>query len=116
MKKFLKSMDNTHQIYKLFIFYILNLWDILFTQFFIFKMPDLFVEVNPFLKPIINDSPALLLKIIIPLLISLYWSKRYMNSQDKNKKRANNVLNCIILVFIIINALHMFNMYLYISL
>lgn len=115
MFKFLKSIDTIDQNYKLFIFYILNLLDILFTQFFVFTMPDVFKEANPFLKNIINTHTALILKILIPLFLVIYWQKRFNSSTHKDKIRANYAINFILFSFSLINLLHLVNLILYIS-
>lgn len=114
MLKLFKSTEITFQRYKLLLFYILNLLDILFTQFLIFTMPDLFTEVNPFLEPIITSHLGLLFKVLVPIFLIIYWNKRYLAANYNQKKRANILLNLIILVYIGINLLHAFNMLLYI--
>lgn len=110
----IKSTNITDQKFKLLTFYILNLLDILFTQFLIFNMPDVFVEINPALAPIINSYQSLLLKVIVPIIIMIYWNFRYLKASEKERKRANLVLNIILIAFASINLLHVFNLTLYI--
>lgn len=116
MLYFIKTTDITIQRFKLFILYILNLKDILFTQFVFFNMPDVFFEANPVLAPIIHTHYALLAKVIIPAFVFIYWDKRYIKATEKERKTANIVINCLIFAFILINLLHAFNLILFASL
>lgn len=116
MIKFIKSTDVTIQRYKLFFFYILNIWDILFTQFVIIKMPDVFVEINPFMAPIIETEYALFLKVVIPALLLIFWNYKYTKASDKQKKTANVFINIIIVCFILINLLHLSNLIIFATL
>lgn len=109
MIDFIKSTDITIQRYKLFFFYILNVWDILFTQFTIIKMPDVFVEINPIMQPIITTQYALLLKVFIPALVLLFWNNKFSKASTKERKTANISLNIITVCFIAINILHLVN-------
>lgn len=111
MTNFIKSTDTIIHKYKLFIFYILNLTDILFTQFVMLKMPDLFFEANPFLAPIIHTHYALLLKVFVPAILLWYWSTRFEKATLKEKKVANISINTLTFIFLIINVFHLLNVF-----
>lgn len=110
MIKLIKSTDVTIQRYKLFFFYILNIWDILFTQFVIIKMPDVFVEINPIMAPIIETEYALFIKVLVPALLLIFWNYKYTRASDKQRKTANVFMNIITTCFILINLLHLSNL------
>lgn len=109
MTHFIKSTDIVIQRYKLLFFYILNIWDILFTQFVVTQMPDVFVEINPIMSPIITTQYALLIKVFIPALVLLFWNYRYKTANDKEKRTANFVLVMLLTFYSIINIIHLIN-------
>lgn len=116
MFKLIKSTDIITQRYKLFFFYILNLWDILFTQFVILNMPDVFVEINPIMAPIIETEYALLIKVLVPALLLIFWNYKYKKATEKQKKIANIFINIITTFFILINILHLANLIIFATL
>ena len=107
---FIKSISIKNQKIKLLAYYILNLLDLLFTQFTLFDSPHLFKEVNPFLASIILSNQVVYLKIIIPLILVIYWFVRYTKASDLHKKRANIAMNIVLLAYFIINLIHVFNL------
>lgn len=115
MKELFTSTKKEHLAIKFLFLYIFNLLDMLFTQFLLFKAPDLFMECNPFLLPVISDISGLLIKIIIPIIVFIYWFYRLLSSSEKEKRLSGNVLNIGIIAYLCVNLLHCFNMFIYIS-
>ena len=113
MKKFILSTDHKDFAIKLLLFYILNLTDLIFTQFLLFKAPNCFVECNKFLQPIITDFQGVVIKIVIPLILTAYWFFRMRKADSKDYKISNVAILAVILFFIIINIMHIFNLIIY---
>lgn len=98
----------------LIVLYILNIVDLLFTKFLLFKAPDLFKEINIFLKPIINGVEAYFIKMVVMALVLIYWYLRSGKSNITQMKRSLFTINILIGVYIVINILHLINMGIYI--
>ena len=114
MKKFILSTDNKDLTIKLLIFYILNITDILFTQYLLLKSPDIFVECNIFLRTIVTEVSGIALKLIVPLILIIYWIIRMKNATAKDYKLSNIAVLIIIILYTGINILHLFNMGLFV--
>ncbi|GEM_PF-412241 len=103
---FVKKLIN-----KLQAIFFLNVSDILFTWFFIVKHHNLFIEINPFAKGIINDLPlSLFIKISIVLIVLAYLKYRIKSSNPKGLKLINITTNLIIAFYVAVNLLHLLNL------
>lgn len=97
--------------------FFLNVSDILSTWFFAVKHHNLFIEVNPFAKGIINNLPiSLLLKISIVLIVIAYLKYRIKSSNAKGLKLINITTNLIIAFYVSVNLLHLFNFIFFLTL
>lgn len=116
MKKFLLSEDEKDFTIKLLIFYILNLLDILFTQYVLFNASDIFQECNFIMAPIVTNVSGLLIKVIVPLILIIYWKIRIKKASEKQFTFSDKALNYIVIAFVIINLIHISNIALYVYL
>lgn len=98
---------------KLLILYILNITDLLFTKFLLSNGSNMFKEVNIFLKPIINDNLAYLVKIGGMTIILIYWYWRSEKSNLSQINRSIKVSKVLLWIYIIINIMHLANLALY---
>ena len=108
----LKIIDTNEvtQKFKVLFFYILNLIDALITQFLLLTAPDLFLETNPFLSPIVTKPTFLIVKIVIPGLIVIYWGIKYSKANEKRRELANKTINIIISAYLLVLLIHIFNL------
>lgn len=95
--------------------YILNLTDLFFTKFLLWKAPDLFREANSFMKLIINGIEPYFLKIGVFALVLIYWYWRSEKSNLTQMKRSIFVGKVLIGAYAIINIMHLINMIIYLK-
>lgn len=98
----------------LIVLYILNIIDLIFTKFLLLKAPDLFREINIFLKLIINGTEVYFIKIGIMALVLIYWYLRSEKSNVTQMKRSIFTGKILIGMYILINIIHLINMGIYI--
>lgn len=98
----------------LIVLYILNIIDLIFTKFLLLKAPDLFEEINIFLKLIINGTEVYFIKIGIMALVLIYWYLRSEKSNVTQMKRSIFTGKILIGMYILINIIHLINMGIYI--
>ena len=99
----------------LIILYILNITDLIFTKFLLWKAPDLFSEVNVFLKPIIHGIEPYFIKIGIMALVLIYWYWRSEKSNITQMKRSILTGKILIGMYIAINVMHLINLIIYLN-
>lgn len=99
----------------LIILYILNITDLIFTKFLLWKAPDLFSEVNIFLKPIIHGIEPYFIKIGIMALVLIYWYWRSEKSNITQMKRSIFTGKILIGMYIAINVMHLINLIIYLN-
>lgn len=113
---FLKSnYMNRSKYYKLkinlIILYILNLTDLFFTKYLLAVEPTMFREANIFLEPIINGVGPYFLKIILVGGVLYYWYFMSRKSDDKEMNRSLVASIGLLIVYLGINILHLFNLF-----
>lgn len=96
--------------------YILNISDLIFTKFLLWKAPDLFLEANIFLKPIIHGAWPYFIKIGLMALVLIYWYIRSEKSNITQMKRSILVGKIMIGLYIAINIMHFINLMIYLAL
>lgn len=96
----------------LIILYILNLSDLFFTKFLLCVEPTMFKEVNIFLAPIIGGVWPYFLKVLVIGGVLYYWYFRSRESNEKEMKRSLIVSVVLVMFYIIINLIHIFNLWL----
>lgn len=90
---------------KLFILYILNLTDILFTV--ILLNTGYFIEVNPLISSLIDDNISLLLvKVILPIILLAYICIRIKKATKPQMIKSNRLINVAQLLYGFINIFH----------
>lgn len=90
---------------KLFILYILNLTDILFTV--ILLNTGYFIEVNPLISSLIDDNISLLLvKVILPIILLAYICIRIKKATKPQMIKSNRLINVAQLFYGFINIFH----------
>ena len=95
--------------------YILNLTDLFFTKFLLWKAPDLFREVNLFMNLMINGVEPYFLKIGVFAVVLIYWYWRSEKSNITQMKRSIFVGKLSIGAYTIINIMHLINMVIYLK-
>ena len=86
--------------------YILNIVDLFFTKILLRIGPDMFMEANEFLKPIINGYMSYVLKIFVFGIILIYWYKRSFSSNEKQLKISIYASKVCLVLYLLINILH----------
>lgn len=86
--------------------YTLNIMDLFFTKMLLRIGPNIFMEANKILEPIINGYIPYLLKIFIFGLISIYWYKRSFFSNEKQLKISIYASNVCLILYLLINISH----------
>lgn len=105
MTTLLKKYDLAAVKTKFFIIYILNVTDILFTLYLLSS--NMFVEVNIFMIPIVqNTGESILLKVIIPLILLYVLFKRMKLATTSQLLISNKIINVCLLFYIGINMFH----------
>lgn len=92
------------------ILYLLNLSDLFFTKFILTIEPTMFKEVNIFLEPIIGGISPYFLKIVIVGVVIYYWYAKSREFSEKELKLSLITSIGLLIVYILINLLHLFNM------
>ena len=95
--------------------YILNLTDLFFTKFLLWKAPDLFREANSFMKLIINGIEPYFLKIGVFALVLIYWYWRSEKSNITQIKRSILVGQILIGAYVLMNVIHLVNLVIYLK-
>lgn len=97
--------------------YLFNLLDLFFTKTLLFLAPNMFMEANGFLAPIIEGVMPYILKIIIFALVLLYWYKRSFSSDSRQLKLSINASKVCLIIYGLINIFHLIYtfMFLYIK-
>jgi len=96
---------------KLLFILFLNISDLLFTWLFVGKYSGIFYEVNAIAKCIVPNFPlCFFLKISIVLLVILYWNYRLKGATLKGLFISNITANLVLIMYILINILHLFNL------
>lgn len=108
---------NSRQKLKIFLItlYILNILDLICTKFLLWKAPDIFMEVNIFLKPIIHGIGPYFIKIVLMAIVLIYWYLRSEKSSLVQMKRSNFVIKIAIAFYSLINVIHLVNLYIYLA-
>ncbi len=96
---------------KLLFILFLNINDLLFTWLFVGKYSGIFYEANTIAKVIVTNFPlCFFLKISIVLLVILYWNYRLKDATLKGLFISNITANLVLIMYILINVLHLFNL------
>ena len=95
--------------------YILNIIDLIFTKFLLWKVPDLFNDVNMFLRPLIYGLEPYFLKIGVMALILIYWYWRSEKANIIQMNRSILVGQILIGAYILINAVHLVNLVIHLN-
>ena len=89
--------------------YVLNLSDLFFTKIILKVEPTMFREANIFLAPIIDGIIPYFLKIIVIGAVLYYWYFRNRESNDKELKKSMIASLIMVVLYGMINLLHLFN-------
>ena len=95
--------------------YILNIIDLIFTKFLLWKVPCLFNDVHMFLRPLIYGLEPYFLKIGVMALILIYWYWRSEKANIIQMNRSILVVQILIGAYILINVVHLVNLVIYIN-
>jgi hypothetical protein len=92
---------------KLFILYILNITDIIFTIFLI--NTGLFFEANFIMALIVNNKQllSLVIKIILPFVLLLWIGHRMEKASRKQLYQSNIIITACLVFYILINVSHL---------
>ncbi len=94
--------------HKLFFLYLLNLCDWLCTE--VLLRSGRFFEANPLMQPVVQQLiPALLLKGVLPLFLSLACALVFRLSGLRETRFGNFLLNIGIFVYSLVNLRHILN-------
>lgn len=105
MLTFIKNHDCIVIRKKLFLLYLLNITDILFTLFLLGT--GLFMEANSIMAGFIsNPLKCIALKGFLPAVLLLYIAIRIGKANERQLKQANILLNSVITVYLAVNLLH----------
>ncbi len=92
---------------KLFILYLLNCSDLLFT-FTLLKTRD-FYEVNPLMLKIVNiPLLSIAIKVIIPGLVFIYLFKMLDNDRLPVSSFVQHLSSLVVLIYLVINITHIY--------
>lgn len=104
---FLQTYNLINFRYKLLTLYFLNVLDILLTKFLL--NTGSFMEINPFMINIVNNSlKVLLLKILLPAILLLFLNKRINDASIKQLKISHKLINIMLIFYTSINMSHIF--------
>ena len=95
----------------LIILYLLNLSDLFFTKFLLAVEPTMFKEANIFLEPIIGGVIPYFLKIVVIGAVLYYWYFRSIKFSEKEIKQSLIASIGLLILYIGINLLHLFNLF-----
>lgn len=115
MKDFLINCKLESVRKKLYLLYLFNVTDIIFT--YLLLNTGLFEEGNMLLKPII-DNPfiTIILKVILIFILIFIIAKRLSRASKKQLKISNRLIIVILVVYLIINLSHVYWLFRVISL
>lgn len=103
--------ENFSLISKYFIcLYVLNISDLIFTRFLLKSAPNIFIEANIFLRPIVESWQIYFIKVIGLAIILLYWYKRSRKSTERQLRRSLLASRVLLIAYGLINCLHLFNL------
>lgn len=95
--------------------YTLNIIELIFTKFLLWKVPDLFNDANIFLKLLIYGLEPYFFKIGLMALILIYWYWRSEKYNITQIKRSILVGQILIGAYILINVAHLVNLVIYLN-
>ena len=95
--------------------YILNIVELIFTKFLLWKVPKLFNNVSKFLNPLIYGLEPYFLKIGLMALILIYWYWRSEKSNITQIKRSILVGQILIGAYVLTNVIHLVNLVIYLK-
>lgn len=95
--------------------YILNIVELIFTKFLLWKVPKLFNNVSKFLNPLIYGLEPYFLKIGLMALILIYWYWRSEKSNITQIKRSILVGQILIGAYVLMNVIHLVNLVIYLK-
>lgn len=106
IKSYFRAYNVPSLIHKLWVIYILNLTDIVFTLLLV--STGAFVEANPAMQNMVHTNPAMsiIAKTLIPLALILYITQRIQFANDKQLKQSNILINGLTILYVIINISH----------
>ncbi|MBZ9625370.1 DUF5658 family protein [Clostridium sp. FP2] len=103
---FIKNYTLRNIKYKLFILYLLNVTDILFT--ILLLSTGLFLETNFLMtKALQSLSTSFILKIVLPAVLLLCLYIRMKKANETQLKQSNIIINIATSVYLIINFWHL---------
>ncbi|HAX73988.1 MAG TPA: hypothetical protein DCY20_10735 [Firmicutes bacterium] len=103
---FLKNYQQQNLGLKLGLLYLLNITDIIFTLMLI--QTGLFLEANPLMAPILNNSmTTFLIKGILPAALFIYLYIRLNHATTKQLKISNIAILIMVLFYTLVNILHL---------
>lgn len=104
LKVFEKSDISSISI-KLVVLYVLNITDLLLTNFLLHTR--MFLEANKIMNIVINDALAsTLIKIILPLLLIIILRYRLRGASSTQLVKGNILINIVLIFYVIINIFH----------
>ena len=107
MKKLLFSNEIKYLKIKMYLLYLLNVTDIVFT--YILINTGMFEERNKILIPIINNKNlTLIIKVIFILMLVIYINFRLKKANEKQRFISNIIILIILSFYILINISHIF--------
>lgn len=96
---------------RLILLYFLNVTDLLFTS--ILLNTGCFIELNPFMKPIINNyNFSIPLKCLLPMLLFYVLYIRMQKATNKQLEISNKFIYALLISYVVINISHLINIFL----
>lgn len=99
----------------LIIVYLLNIVDLILTKLLLWKVPNLFSEINMYLRPIIHGIEPYFIKVGLMALVLLYWYWRSQKSNITQIRRSILVGKMLMGTYILINIIHLVNLAIYLK-
>lgn len=93
--------------------YLFNLLDLFFTKTLLFLAPNMFIEANGFMAPIIDGFMPYILKIFVFAIVLLYWYKRSFSSNCRQLKLSINVSKICLIIYGLINIFHLIYIFMF---
>lgn len=105
MKTFIMTYSLANIKNKLFLLYILNVTDIIFTLLLIGS--GFYVEANPLIAKTLQNPPiSLAIKIILPAFLLKIVYFRMQKANNQQLKKSNLLINLATGLYVIINVSH----------
>ena len=105
MIKYLQNYELSNIRNKLICIYILNVTDIAFTLYL--KSTGFFIEANPLIALLLKSTPAALaVKAALPAALVAFLYLRMRKASESQLKKSNYYLLAILLIYALINILH----------